>query len=108
MIENKKCKRFCEKVFIPEKEIVEFNFTKNKKYKYQTIKNLNKKNKSLAKILKKMYMGTCNQIYCQKSCKNKKWLISFTQKRKRKLTEQGAISGCRDLIKEFPGTYKNI
>ena len=52
----------------------------------------------------------CNDIYCRKSCKNSKnkWLKSFTKKRKETLIQQGAISGCRDLIKEFPEYYKNI
>ena len=31
----------------------------------------------------------------------------FTKKRKENLIQQGAISGCRDLIKEFPKYYKN-
>jgi len=45
-----------------------------------------------------------------KTCKNSKnkWLKSFTKKRREKLIQQGAISGCRDLIKEFPTYYKNI
>jgi hypothetical protein len=29
------------------------------------------------------------------------------KKRKKNLIQQGAISGCRDLIKEFPEYYKN-
>lgn len=53
-------------------------------------------------------MKLCNDIYCQTKCKNKKkWLNSFTKKRRKKLMNQGAISGCRDLMKEFP-TYKNL
>ncbi len=109
---NKTCKKFCKDVFLPEKERVEIEFSKkhNKKNKYQTIKVLRKKNKkSLANLIETAYLKSCNDIYCQKSCKrSKKWVKSFTKKRKEKLIQQGAISGCRDLIKEFPEYYKNI
>lgn len=110
---NKTCKRFCEEVFIPERERVEVEFSKklNGKFKYRPIKVLRKMNdNSLANILESMYLKSCDDIYCQKSCKNNKkpWLNSFTKKRKDKLIEEGAISGCRDLVKEFPKYYKNI
>jgi hypothetical protein len=110
---NKTCKRFCEKVYLPEKERVEIEFSKkiNAKFKYKPIKLLRKTNKkSLAKILENAYLKDCDDIYCQKHCKGSKnkWLKSFTKKREEKLREQGAISGCRDLIKEFPEDYKNI
>ena len=109
---NKTCKKFCKKVFLPERERVEIEFSNkyNKKNKYQPIKILRKTNKSLAKLLENMYLKGCNDTYCQKSCKNNKnkWLKSFTKKRKETLIQQGAISGCRDLIKEFPEYYKNI
>ena len=108
---NNTCKKFCKKIFLPERERVEIEFSKyNKTNKYQTIKSLNKTNKPLAKMLKNMYLKNCNDIYCQTSCKNskKKWLKSFTKKRKENLIQQDAISGCRDLIKEFPKYYKNI
>ena len=108
---NKTCKKFCKKIFLPERERVEIEFSNkyNKKNKYQPIKVLRKTNKSLAKLLENMYLNGCNDIYCQKSCKNSKnkWLKSFTKKRKENLIQQGAISGCRDLIKEFPEYYKN-
>ena len=109
---NKTCKKFCKKVFLPERERVEIEFSNkyNKKNKYQPIKVLRKTNKSLAKLIENMYLKGCNDIYCQKSCQNSKnkWLKSFTKKRKETLIQQGAISGCRDLIKEFPEYYKNI
>ena len=109
---NKTCKKFCKNIFLPERERVEIEFSNkyNKKNKYQPIKVLRKTNKSLAKIIENMYLKGCNDTYCQKSCKNSKnkWLKSFTKKRKEKLIQQGAISGCRDLIKEFPEYYKNI
>ena len=109
---NKTCKKFCKKVFLPERERVEIEFSNkyNKKNKYQPIKILRKTNKSLAKLLESAYLKNCNDTYCQKSCKNSKnkWLKSFTKKRKETLIQQGAISGCRDLIKEFPEYYKNI
>ena len=109
---NKTCKNFCKEIFLPERERVEIEFSNkyNKKNKYQSIKVLSKTNKSLAKLLENMYLKGCNDIYCQKSCKNSKnkWLKSFTKKRKETLIQQGAISGCRDLIKEFPEYYKNI
>jgi len=114
---NKTCKRFCEKVFLPERERVEEEFSKKsnkpnmfKNYKYIPIKVLKKTNKSLAKLLKNAFMKNCDDIYCQKTCKSskKKWLKSFTKKRRERLTEQGAVSGCRDLTKEFPEYYKNI
>jgi len=108
---NKTCKKFCKKIFLPERERVEIEFSNkyNKKNKYQPIKVLRKTNKSLAKLLENMYVKGCNDIYCQKSCKNSKnkWLNSFTKKRKENLIQQGAISGCRDLIKDFPEYYKN-
>ena len=99
------CKKFCENVFVPEKERVELQFSK----KYQKIKNI--KNKSFAKTLKSLYMTLCDNIYCQKKCKDKKvkkWANSYTKKRRNNLTKMGAMSGCRDLIKEFPKYYKGI
>ena len=110
---NKTCKRFFKEVFLPERERVEIEFSKklNKKFKYKTIKRLRKTNKhSLANLLEKSYWKDCQDIYCQKKCKGRKnkWLKSFTKKRKENLIKKGAISGCRDLIKEFPEYYKNI
>jgi hypothetical protein len=110
---NKTCKQFCEKVFLPERERVEEVFSKNlnTNFKYRPISVLRKTNKKkLAKTLETMYMKTCDDIYCQKSCKSNKnkWLRSFTKKRQENLIQQGAKSGCRDLIKEFPEYYKNI
>jgi hypothetical protein len=107
---NKTCKQFCKNVFLPERERVEITFNKNNKIKYIPIKTLNKTDKPLAKFMTNMYLQSCNDTYCQKTCKNSKnkWLTSFTKKRKTKLIKQGAISGCRDLIKEFPKYYKNI
>ena len=105
----KNCKQFCEKDFIVEREKVEDNYSKKSKIRYKNIKELSKTNKPLAKLLKKMYMNLCNDIYCQTKCTNKKkWLKSFTKKRREKLMNQGAISGCRDLMKEFPTYYKNL
>ena len=109
---NKTCKNFCKEIFLPERERVEIEFSNKyiKKNKYQPIKVLRKTNKSLAKVIENMYLKGCNDTYCQKRCKNSKnkWLKSFTKKRKETLIQQGAISGCRDLIKEFPEYYKNI
>ena len=112
---NKTCKKFCKKVFLPERERVEIEFSNkyNKTTKYKPIEVLRKTDKSLANSLENMYLKTCDDVYCQKSCKNNKnsknkWAKSFTKKRKEKLFKQGAISGCRDLIKEFPEDYKNI
>jgi len=111
---NKTCKKFCKEVYLPERERVEIEYSNklNKKFKYKSIKDLRKtdKNSSLAKMLENMYLTGCNDMYCQKNCKNSKnkWLQSFTKKRKESLIKQGAISGCRDLIKEFPEYYKNI
>ena len=103
---NKTCKQFCKNTFLPERERVEIKFSR----KYKPIKVLRKTNKSLATLLENAYLKSCNDIYCQKSCKNRKnkWLNSFTKKRKDTLIQQGATSGCRDLIKEFPEYYKNI
>jgi len=104
---NKTCKKFCKEVFLPERENVEIKFSS----KYQPLEVLRKTNrKTFANTLESMYLKSCNDIYCQKSCKNnkKRWLKSFTKKRKEKLIQQGAITGCRDLIKEFPEYYKNI
>ena len=118
MAKKKTCKHFCKKVFLPERERVETEFSKknitNKKNKYKPIKVLRKTDKVLANILENMYLQSCNDIYCQKDCKNKKkskkskWLKSFTKKRREHLIQQGAISGCRDLHKEFPDYYENI
>lgn len=113
---NKTCKKFCKNVFLPERERVEIEFSKNfTKNIYKPIKVLRKTNKNLANILETAYLNSCDDIYCQKSCKDSKgskvyknkWLKSFTKKRKDKLIQQGAISGCRDLMKEFPEDYKN-
>jgi len=115
----KTCKKFCREVFLPEREKVEIQFSK----KYQPIQVLRKTNrKAFANTLETMYLKGCHDIYCQKTCKNSKknknntnnknskktWLKSFTKKRKENLIQQGAISGCRDLIKEFPEYYKNV
>jgi hypothetical protein len=111
---NKTCKTFCKEVFLPERERVEIEFSKNlnKKYQYTPIKLLRKanKNSSLANLLENAFLKNCDDIYCQNDCKGtkNKWLKSFTKKRKENLIQQGAISGCRDLIKEFPDYYKNI
>ena len=104
MNKNKSCKKFCVKTFIPERERVENEFDKRNpstKYRYSNVKRTNK---SLAKIMKRNFITTCENIYCQKKCKNTKnrFLTSFSKKRKQKLLSQGAISGCRNLIKEFP------
>jgi hypothetical protein len=109
---NKTCKKFCDTIFLPEKERVEIEFSKgnNIKYKYTPIKKLSNTNKTLAKTIKKLYLKACNDIYCQKDCKGtkSKWLKSFTKKRKDTLIQKGATSGCRDLLKEYPEYYKNI
>jgi len=110
---NKTCKKFCKEVFLPERERVEIEVSKklNKKWKYKTIKHLRKTNKkSLANLLENAFLKNCDDIYCQKNCEGSKnkWLKSFTKKRKEKLIQQGAISGCRDLIKVAPKYYKNI
>ena len=110
---NKTCKKFCKEVFLPERERVEVEFSKksNKKFKYKPIKLLRKTNKkSLAKLLEYAFLKSCDDIYCQKKCKGSKnkWVKTFTKKRKEKLMNEGATSGCRDLIKEFPEDYKNI
>lgn len=103
---NKTCKQFCRKVFLPERERVEKQFSKS----YDTIAELRKKKDHvLANILEKMYLKSCDDIYCQKKCKNKKsWIKSIDEKRKNKLIKQGATSGCRDLIEEYPDYYRNI
>jgi len=105
------CKKFCESTFLIEREKVENKYSEKlkPKFRYKHINTLSKKDKPLGNMLKKMYMKSCNDIYCQKKCKpNGKWLKSYTKKRKEKLLNQGAISGCRDLIKEFPNYYKNL
>ena len=110
---NKTCKKFCKKIFLQERERVEIEFSKKyRKFKYKPIKLLRKTNKksSVANLLENAFLKDCDDIYCQKDCKGSKnkWLKSFTKKRKENLIQQGAISGCRDLIKEFPEYYKNI
>jgi hypothetical protein len=110
---NKTCKKFCKEIFLPERERVEIEFSKRyRKLKYKPIKLLRKtnKNSSVANLLENAFLKDCDDIYCQKDCKGSKnkWLKSFTKKRKENLIQQGAISGCRDLIKEFPEDYKNI
>ena len=113
-LKNKTCKTFCKNVFVPERERVEIEFSNKYNKKYQPIKVLRKTNKTFAKWLENAYLKACNDNYCQKSCnhhknhKKHKWLKTFTKKRKEILIQQGAISGCRDLMKEFPEYYKNI
>jgi hypothetical protein len=107
--QNKTCKKFCKKVFLPEKERVEKKISKY----YEPIEVLRKKedkfDRKLADILEDAYLKSCNDIYCQTKCKNKKsWINSINEKRKANLMKQGAISGCRDLIEEFPDYYKDI
>jgi len=111
---NKTCKKFCKEVFLPERERVEVEFSKklNKKMKYKTIKSLRKTNKhsSLANLIENVFLKDCHDTYCLKKCKGSKskWLKSFTKNRKENLIKEGAVSGCRDLIKEYPEYYKNI
>ena len=105
----KTCKKFCREVFLPERERVEKKFSKY----YEPIEVLRKKkdnfDRELADTLENMYLKSCNDIYCQRKCKNKKkWVKSISKERKKKLEKQGAMSGCRDLIQEFPDYYKNI
>ncbi len=97
---NKTCKNFCKKVFLPERERIEMEYTRKNKMKYTTP----------TKLVKQLYLKSCSDIYCQKKCQGskRKWLKSFTKKRKDKLIQQGAISGCRDLHKEQPEYYKNV
>lgn len=101
---NKTCKKFCTKVFLPIREEVEMEYVKRNK-----LKNI-EPSEFVKKFVKKAYLQVCNDIYCQPKCKTTKntWLKSFTKARKEKLIQQGAISGCRDLMKEFPEYYKNI
>jgi hypothetical protein len=101
------CKNFCNKVFLPDKERVEIKFAKKHKVNYVPINKLPKEKKSLKRLLKKVYLATCKKVYCQKKCDNgtNQWLKSYTKKRKERLIKQGATSGCRDLMKEFPGYY---
>ncbi len=101
---NKTCKKFCTKVFLPVREEVEVEYVKRNNLK------IREPSESVKKFVKKAYLQVCNDIYCQPKCKTRKntWLKSFTKARKEKLIQQGAISGCRDLIKEFPDYYKNI
>ena len=95
----KKCKKFCKKVFLPERERVEKKFSKNFSTEFLGFD---------PNELRDIDKG-CNDIYCQRKCKNKKkWVKSISKKRKKKLEKQGAMSGCRDLIQEFPDYYKNI
>ncbi len=98
---DKTCKRFCTKVYLPERERVEMEFSDRNKRAYITP----------SKLVKKLYLEGCHGIYCQQpKCpgNKKRWLKSFSKKRKTRLMDQGAISGCRDLHKEFPEDYKNI
>ena len=107
------CSQFCKTVFLPDKERVEIKWSKDHKLKlkYVPINKLPKEKKSFGKLVKKLYLITCKKIYCQTKCdngtkgKNKQWLKSYTKKRKERLMQQGATSGCRDLMKEFPGYY---
>jgi len=94
-------------VFIPEKERVEIELSKKTKIPYTPIKMLNRTNKAFSKTLKNLYMRLCDNIYCQKKCNGKKWLNPYTKKRKNSLIKKGAISGCRNLMKEFP-EYKEL
>ena len=68
-MKNKTCNIFCEKVFLPERERVEIQASKNSKVKYIPLNALRKTNKSLARRLKKMYIKTCDDIYCQKNAR---------------------------------------
>ena len=110
-IQDKTCTNFCKNVFIPEKERVEKKASKH----YEPIEVLRKKKDKFdheeADYLENMYLRSCNDIYCQKKCNNKdktSWVKTIEKKRKERLMEQGAISGCRDLVKEFPDYYENI
>lgn len=115
------CDSFCKKVFLPERERVEREFSKR----------LQKKSKkqipyTSSKLIKDFYVFGCKNIYCQDKCppvarsKNgmflktaKKslktlWKRSYTKKRKERLMKLGAKSGCRDLMEEYPNDYKNL
>lgn len=105
------CKtKYCKKVFLPEREKVEKEFSSD----YKTIEELRKNGDEfdtrIADIIEDGYLRTCHDIYCQNKCKMKgknTWAKSFTKKRKNRLMKQGATSGCRDLMREFPNYYKD-
>ena len=63
------CKTFCKKVFLPERESVESEFSKkfSKKFRYKPIKLLRKTNKksSFANLLESAFLKGCDDIYCQ-------------------------------------------
>jgi len=91
---------FCKKVFLPEKErLFEEDKKKNPKLKNHSTKRV------FSEFVENFLLKGCEEIYCRPRCK---WLKSYTEKRKKRLKAQGAISGCRDLMKEYPKTYKNL
>jgi hypothetical protein len=97
--QTKKCrKQFCETVFLPKRDKMEGDY----------LKKLKKTNPSHYKSIKNLYLKNCSDIFCQPKCKDKsKWLKSFSKKRIDALMKQGAMSGCRDLPKEFK-EYRNM
>ena len=102
-----KCKQFCKKIFLPEKERAEIKYAKKKGIEYIP---LAKEEKEMAKVLKNWYLASCDGIYCQKKCnpEKKQWAKTISQKRKQRLISKGALSGCIDVIKEYPGYNGDI
>jgi hypothetical protein len=112
MSDRKKCEKFCKTTFLKERERVESVVAKENGVRYVPVARLEKQNKPLAKTLKGAYVSSCKQIYCNKGCaagKGRKDFVASIEKDKprkeRRLQKQGAVSGCRDLAREFPKYY---
>lgn len=103
-----RCTTFCKTTFLKERERVETAFAEEHGMSYVPV---DKMKSTFGKNLKAMYVNSCKTIYCNKGCNgtNKDFINSVEKNKQRKenLQKQGAISACRDLVKEFPKYYKS-
>jgi hypothetical protein len=96
-----KCDQYCSNVFLPERERVEVLFTRKAGLPpYVPVDKMS--NKVLGSMMKDAYIKTCNGIYCSPKCG---FVETIDSSRRKNLTRRGALSACRDLVREFPGYY---
>jgi len=96
---SKECNAYCVKQFLPERNRVEREWAKKTGVKYSRPSS----------DIVNAYVTTCESIYCRKKqCADPQkplWAPTIKEKRKMELIAKGAVSGCRDLVKEFGAAY---
>lgn len=106
-------KEYCTKVFIPLRDEIQKQMAKDMKMPYTPLKKMPKKDRDNLTLA---YKVGCQAIYCNPGCKDyangnqmdvkNGFVKSVSKSRKDTLTQNGAISTCRNLAKEQPKYYK--